>query len=186
MGFCVFGHGAGSWPPGRMPKLSFAGMPRNSGSCFCGRLISTWSCPKTKDRPVAAPPLELVKKLVPETPFILLTSRPDCDGAVRALCAGASECVFKDRMEMLAPAIGRAVARRMEALRARHLERQCLSLANMLRQTFDVVVAEDQGGRISFWNRAAEQLLGWTPGEASGLAITSYAARGAPPGLRMP
>ena len=127
--------------------------------------------------------LELVKKLVPETPFILLTSRPDCDGAVRALCAGASECVFKDRMEMLAPAIGRAVARRMEALRARHLERQCLSLANMLRQTFDVVVAEDQGGRISFWNRAAEQLLGWTPGEASGLAITSYAAPGGAAGF---
>jgi PAS domain S-box-containing protein len=122
--------------------------------------------------------LELVRKLSPETPFIFLTSTVDPEGAVRALCAGAADYVFKDRAEMFVPAINRVSVRREELLRARHMERQSAMQAQMLRQAMDIIIVEDQNGRINQWNLAAERALGWTQSEAVGKTLKSFADTG--------
>lgn len=100
------------------------------------------------------------------------------EGAVRALCAGAADYVFKDRAEMFVPAINRVSVRREELLRARHMERQSAMQAQMLRQAMDIIIVEDQNGRINQWNLAAERALGWTQSEAFGKTLKSFADTG--------
>jgi len=46
----------------------------------------------------------------------------------------------------------------------------------MLHLAHDIVIVEEQGCRISFWNQAAEKALGWTAGEVSGRALKWLAA----------
>jgi len=119
--------------------------------------------------------LDLVKQMSPETPLIFLASSVDEESALNAFLAGAADCLFKDRTQLLVPAIRRAVAHREDRARARQMERQCGSQTEMLEQALDVIIVEEPDGRISFWNRAAEQLLGWQAREVIGRRLKSFA-----------
>jgi PAS domain S-box-containing protein len=119
--------------------------------------------------------LELVRQMSPDTPVIFLAASVDEESALNAFLAGAADCLFKDRIQLLVPAIRRAIAHREERARARQLERQCGSQTEMLERALDVIIVEEPDGRISFWNRAAEQLLGWQAREAIGRRLKSFA-----------
>jgi PAS domain S-box-containing protein len=119
--------------------------------------------------------LGLVRQMSPETPLIFLSSAFDEETALSALASGAADCVFKDRMQLLVPAIRRALVHRDERNRTRQTERQCASQTEMLGQALDVIIVEEPNGRISFWNRAAEQLLGWQAREVIGRRLKSFA-----------
>jgi PAS domain S-box-containing protein len=127
--------------------------------------------------------LGLVRQVSPDTPLIFLATEFDEDAALNALRAGASDCVFKDRMQLLVPAIRRALDHRDERVRARALERQCGSQTEMLEQALDVIIVEEPNGRISFWNRAAEQVLGWQAREVIGKRLRSFSGADAAPAL---
>jgi len=52
--------------------------------------------------------LELARKIVPRTPFIVVTGSLDEETAADVIKAGAADCVLKDRLARLAPAIDSA------------------------------------------------------------------------------
>ncbi len=119
--------------------------------------------------------LGLVRQMSPDTPLIFLATAFDEGSADKALAAGAAECVFKDRMQFLVPAIRKALAHRDERHHARQTETRCSSQTEMLEQALDVIIVEEPNGRISFWNRAAEQVLGWQAREVIGRRLKSFA-----------
>lgn len=50
-------------------------------------------------------------------------------------------------------------------------EQRIREQADLLNQTKDIIVVTDLQGRITFWNKGAERLGGWTAGEAVGQPI---------------
>jgi CheY-like chemotaxis protein len=80
--------------------------------------------------------LRAAKNLQPETPFVLLSGAIGEERAVECLKSGATDCVLKENLERLAPAVRRALAeaderqkrkRAEEALRVRTDELQALA-----------------------------------------------------------
>lgn len=53
--------------------------------------------------------LDVAKKRRPDVPFIFVSDYIEEEGAFEALKKGATDCVFKDRLARLAPAVGRAL-----------------------------------------------------------------------------
>jgi two-component system, cell cycle sensor histidine kinase and response regulator CckA len=100
-------------------------------------------------------------------PVVMVTGRGDERVAAQAIQRGAIDYLVKsgDYLRML-PALVEKAARthQLFASAQRSLEQiryQALLLDNVL----DAVVVWDLDGRITFWNRSAERLFGWTAAE---------------------
>jgi signal transduction histidine kinase len=77
-----------------------------------GLIISDFTLPGTFDGLTA---LELARTSFPHVPFVLVSGTIGEENAVQAIKLGAADCVLKDRMERLAPAVLQA----LEAARLR-------------------------------------------------------------------
>ncbi len=110
--------------------------------------------------------LHLAKAKTPDTPFIFLSGTIGEDRAIEAVQAGAEDYVLKDRMKRLITAITRALRESEERSRRRRAESRIRELADFLNQAREAVIVSDMDGRITFWNKGAERLAGWTSGEA--------------------
>src|SRR5262249_40076828 len=64
-----------------------------------------------------------------------------------------------------------AAARRVAEENARFIQEQRERLRVTLASIGDAVLSTDAAGRITYLNPVAEQLLGWTTGEAAGRAV---------------
>jgi len=112
--------------------------------------------------------LELAKEFAPDTPFLFLSGTIGEDRAIEALRSGAQDYVLKDRMKRLSSVIARALRESEERRQRRQAEGRIRELAELLNQAREAVVVTDTEGRITFWNQGAQQLSGWTSGEAVG------------------
>ena len=123
----------------------------------------------------AAEALHVLKQSGHDVPFIVISSSAGGQFAVDTLKAGAHDCVTKDDLTRLMPAIqrelGEAVARR-ERLQAEELRRQneekIREQASLLNLAHDAILVRNLEDRIEFWNQGAERLYGWTAAEAVG------------------
>ncbi len=77
-------------------------------------VISDWAMPSFSGEDALA----LVKALGVDVPFIIMSGTVTEETAVRAMRAGARDCVLKDKLARLLPAIDRELAERAERLRA--------------------------------------------------------------------
>jgi two-component system, cell cycle sensor histidine kinase and response regulator CckA len=112
--------------------------------------------------------LQLAQQITPDTPFIFLSGTIGEDRAIEAVRAGAEDYVLKDRMKRLITAIPRALRESEQRKQRREAESRIEELANYLNQAREAVIVTDVGGRITFWNRGAEELSGWSSPEALG------------------
>lgn len=112
--------------------------------------------------------LRLVRDRGLDTPFIILTGTLGDELAADCMRQGATDYVLKDRLARLGPAVQRALAE--VRIRTAHAaaERRIREQADLLNQTSDAIVVTDLDGCITFWNRGAELLAGWTAAEAVG------------------
>ncbi len=110
--------------------------------------------------------LKLAKDRVPDTPFIFLSGTIGEDRAIEAVQAGAADYVLKDRMKRLITAIGRALRESNERKKRQDAERRSRELAEFLDQAREAVIVTNLDGHITFWNRGAERLSGWTAADA--------------------
>ena len=121
--------------------------------------------------------LELTKKIRAaghDLPIVALTGRGDETLAVELMKAGVSDYLGKQDLsaERLGQslryvlAMHRAERRAERAQAALRENRQWLAAS--LRSIGDAVVTTDGQGEITYLNPAAEELTGWTQGEASG------------------
>ena len=124
--------------------------------------------------------LALARTKVPGIPFIFFSEAHELDEIAECLRAGATDFILKEHLAKLVLSIQRSIRevrtqRALEKVRAellRHAE--LLDLAN------DAIVISDAAGKISYWNRGAERLYGWSREEAAGRNVHVLLQTGPP------
>lgn len=110
--------------------------------------------------------LRLARDLARDTAFVFVSGTIGEDRAIEAVRFGADDYVLKDRMKRLVTSIERAMRDASERQSRRLAERRIRELADSLNQAREAIFVVDVEGRITFWNKGAEQLTGWTSAEA--------------------
>src|SRR6185503_13927976 len=94
--------------------------------------------------------LTILRQLTPETPFILVSGTLGEEAAIDSMRNGATDYVLMTRLSRLVPAVHRAIEERRERK----------FLLAMLDSLETGVVACDQNGVLTLFNRATRQLHG--------------------------
>jgi PAS domain S-box-containing protein len=121
--------------------------------------------------------LELLKEIRRrglDVPVIMLTGTSDPETAVALMKAGAADFLTKSALapDRLEPAVRNAV-RVSRAERALRESQAWASTA--LRSIGDAVVTTDANSRVTYLNRVAEELTGWTAADAAGRPMMEVA-----------
>jgi signal transduction histidine kinase len=117
--------------------------------------------------------LEPLRARSPFTQLVLVTGNATLEGAIAAVRGGAFAYVLKpvsasDLLETVRRALGQsALLRQAEHLRV-ELERSEHRHRDLVESIPAFVLALDEGGRITTWNRRLEQVTGYTRGEMLG------------------
>jgi two-component system cell cycle sensor histidine kinase/response regulator CckA len=112
-----------------------------------------------------------------DVPFVIVSGVPVEDDAVRALREGADDCVRKDRLEQLGPAVARALAARSLRDENRRVREALERNEELFRKLSDcspvgIMLADAQGG-CSYSNPRCRTLLGLTLMQTLGDGWTS-------------
>jgi hypothetical protein len=122
--------------------------------------------------------LQIARRIAPDTPFILVSGTLGEDAAVDSLRSGATDYLLKTRLHRLAPAVLRAVeeheGRRGRRVVERALERERKFLRALLESLETGVIACDQHGTLTLFNRATRELYGMP---ADAVAFGPWSAR---------
>jgi diguanylate cyclase (GGDEF)-like protein/PAS domain S-box-containing protein len=120
--------------------------------------------------------LQVLREQHRETPFILVSGTVGEEIAVEAMRSGANDYIMKDNLTRLVPAIERELRearerndrRRAEEALYQERERALITLHSI----GDGVITTDADGRVDYMNPVAENVTGWTYGEAQGYPLT--------------
>jgi two-component system cell cycle sensor histidine kinase/response regulator CckA len=109
--------------------------------------------------------LALTQRERPETPFIFVSGTLGEEVAIEALHRGATDYVLKTRLSRLGPAVRRAMSEQAERELRRQVEEQVRDQAALLDLVQEAIAVRNLKGRVTYWNRGAAQLYGWTAQE---------------------
>ena len=112
--------------------------------------------------------LGLARKKHPEVPFIFVSGTIGEELAVDSLKQAATDYVLKDRLSRLVTSIERAMREAHERAERKQAEMKVREQAALLDQATDAIFARDLEQRITYWNKGAERMYGWTDQEALG------------------
>lgn len=115
--------------------------------------------------------LELLRRHKVDAPIIVISGQVGEEYAVTAMKAGAHDFVGKHDLVRLLPAVERELREVAERRAHRLVEARVRFQADLLDAVGQAVIAGDVDGRITYWNRAAEALYGWSAAEALGQSI---------------
>jgi PAS domain S-box-containing protein len=106
----------------------------------------------------------------PEAPFIFVTGAPRDEAVRQTLHSGADDYVLKSHLNLLAPAVERALREASTRSSRSELERALQDAEEQLRLLTDELKEHatfmlDADGRIASWNPGAEEMLGYEPNE---------------------
>jgi two-component system cell cycle sensor histidine kinase/response regulator CckA len=116
--------------------------------------------------------LKQAQSIQPDVPFILISGTVVEEQAVRCLHIGATDYLFKDRLDRLVPAVQRALQeaetrRKRKAAEAALGESEARKAA-ILDSVLDCIVTMDANGTVIEFNTAAVRTFGYTKEEAIG------------------
>ncbi len=114
--------------------------------------------------------LRMARQRLPDVPFILFSGTIGEELAVNSLKQGATDYVLKQKPQRLMAAIQHALAQAKEHAKRKEAERKIQAQAALLDKAQDAIMVWDMEGRITFWNRSAERIYGWSAAEALGQA----------------
>ena len=112
--------------------------------------------------------LLILRKRSPHVPFILVTGTVSEEFAVSIIKLGADDYLLKDRLVRLPESIKAALKQRETERKNREAEAKNKFKADLLNTIGQAVLSTDNNGIINFWNKAAEEIYGWTSEEAIG------------------
>jgi two-component system cell cycle sensor histidine kinase/response regulator CckA len=131
-------------------------------------IISDYSMPQFN----GAAALSLYQHSQCDVPFIMVSGAMGEERVIEMLKSGAHDCVMKNNLGRLVP----AVKRELEAARQRRTRTQkeaaTAFLASIVRSCEDAIISNDLEEKIASWNSGAERLYGYTALEALGRPIT--------------
>lgn len=107
-----------------------------------------------------------------DAPFIMVSGAIGEERAVEMLKRGVRDCVMKDNLSRLVP----AVKRELDALRQENARRQAEGatayLASIVQSSEDAIIGKTLDGTVLSWNRGAEKLYGYSAVEMIGRPVT--------------
>ncbi len=120
--------------------------------------------------------LGILREQDKDTPFILVSGTVGEEIAVEVMRTGANDYIMKENLTRLVPAIERELRearercdrRRTEEALYQERERALITLHSI----GDGVITTDAEGRVDYMNPVAENVTGWTCGEAQGYPLT--------------
>jgi PAS domain S-box-containing protein len=108
----------------------------------------------------------------PDIPVIILTGSISEEVAVECMRSGATNYVIKENLMRLPFAVKEALQKKIALLEQRRailaLQESESRLQTITRSAGDAIIMIDNAGLISFWNPAAETILGYNEEEALG------------------
>jgi PAS domain S-box-containing protein len=100
-----------------------------------------------------------------DVPFIILSGPGYEEMAVEAMRAGAYDCLPKDNLSRLLPAVERALReaenRRQRRMAEQALEEMRLRMEGIIASAMDAIITINQQQEIVLFNKAAEQMFGY-------------------------
>ncbi|MCX6285252.1 MAG: response regulator [Bacteroidetes bacterium] len=108
----------------------------------------------------------------PDIPVIILTGSISEEVAVECMRSGATNYVIKENLVRLPFAVKEALQKKIALMEQRKailaLQESESRLQTITRSAGDAIIMIDNDGLISFWNPAAEKILGYNEEEAAG------------------
>ncbi len=112
--------------------------------------------------------LHIVHQVAPLVPSIVISEIIDEEAAVKILKKGATDYILKSRMARLVPAVRRALIEAEKHADLLKAQTRITEQAMLLDKARDAIMVLDLADRITFWNKSAERLYGWSENEAIG------------------
>jgi PAS domain S-box-containing protein len=113
-----------------------------------------------------------------ETPFIFVSGTIGEDRAVQALRQGATDYVLKDRLQRLPSALQRSLEEHRRRGAHRLADERIREQAALLDEAREAIVVKDVDRKVTYWNKGAETIYGWSSEEAiSGAADSRFASQ---------
>lgn len=114
--------------------------------------------------------LAQLRAQAPHVPIVVLTDREDEAVAVKAAREGAEDCLVKGQMN--STLLVRAIRYAIERKRAEEAVQAAKEYAeNLINSSLDMIISVDTNRRIVEFNRAAEQVFGYSKAEVLGQSI---------------
>jgi PAS domain S-box-containing protein len=118
----------------------------------------------------------IIRRELPESAVIIVSQNDPSVVAVQAAAVDASGYVDKNELSRdLLPAIEKLAVRKngqkqpnLKSPDARQKDAELAKQAKLLDFSFNAVILRDEEDRITYWNKAAEELYGWAEAEALG------------------
>src|SRR6266536_2070520 len=127
-------------------------------------IISDFTLPSFDGRSA----LGLARQICPDVPFIFVSGTIGDEVAVECLKQGATDYVLKDRLTRLVASVQRAIREAQERAKRQQTEMKVREQAALLDQATDAIFVRDLKQHITYWNKGAERVYGWTAEEALG------------------
>ena len=124
--------------------------------------------------------LAVARENVPGVPFIFVCGTDEPDQVGESLRAGATDFILKDQLPRLVPSIRRVIQEARTQRDLQNVRRELLRHAELLDLANDAIVISDSEGKISYWNRGAERMYGWSREEATGRDVHELLQTGPP------
>jgi PAS domain-containing protein len=120
--------------------------------------------------------LEIAREGWPHLPFVFVSGGLGEEVAIDSLKRGATDYLLKGKLDRLGPVVTRAIAEARERAERRRTEaalRESEERHRLILETVKdyAIITLDTDGRVSGWNRGAEQLLGFPEAEILGRPI---------------
>ena len=117
--------------------------------------------------------LEVLKKVRPQIPLIIVTGAVGDEAAVECIKRGAADCVLKDHLDRLPLAVERALREKDVREEHRRAEENFGLLAAIVESCEDAIFSKALDGTVLSWNRGAEKMYGYTAQEVVGQPVST-------------
>ncbi|MGD0089372.1 MAG: response regulator [Planctomycetota bacterium] len=119
--------------------------------------------------------LKLAQEHCPNVPVIIVSGAIGEDLAAELLRDGARDYVLKDRLARLAPALQRVLREAEEHAKREEAERKLWIKDAAIASSINGIILADLDGRITYANKAALAMSGYTEAEVVGLDLVPLA-----------
>ena len=103
-----------------------------------------------------------------DTPFVVVSGTIGDETAVEIMKAGAHDYIMKDSLARLVPVINRELVEAGIRRAHKQAEKKIQIQAHLLDLIGQSVIIIDKSNTITYWNKASEELYGWTAQEVMG------------------